>query len=191
MKYLCQKHKISKHDMRKILGLKPRNDDRIRYDVTPELVRDALIAFEGNRLAAAESLNCSVTLIEARIKDGKASGIKFPASLDDQHRFKRSSRLLAAGEWCEYGHEDDVVLTATIAWMEGGMAELELHDTERRITVDIAKLVWVPSPDTIRLATDAFKEEWTDEDYYWRAGKTPPCFEITEIDRQSVVAAAG
>lgn len=186
--YLAATYGIKQPVLREILGLPPVNDPRIKRHITPEKVRNVLLECSGSRMLAADLLGVSVSLIENRIKKGKAKGMVYPANGDDNNRTKRSRKLLTPGQWCEWEHQEGEMLLATVIWVGDGMTEIEVHDTERRITVPIDKVIWVPSLAMIEEQTDAMKAWWSDNEFYERAGiKLPDC-EIVECQTDNMVA---
>jgi len=159
-----------------------------RPKLTPEQIHNALTAADGSRKDAAHHLNVSIDVLLIRMRQYRDKGYTFPEAENECSRAAKFFGQVQPGQWAEYGKEQE---RCEVLAVRQTMARIR-YECGRIEWVGKKQLAWVPSGDVIAEETRKIRETWTSQELRKRAAWAF-CggYEIPEVDRQAVVAAAG
>lgn len=138
--------------------------------LTPERIREVLVACEGSQTVASTELGIDVEKLRRWMRHYKAKGYKFPKTTGKRFVQAKTAEILQPGEWVEVGQAQD---SAEIVEVNGGRALVKFTDN-RCEWRPLAGLTWVPSGDVTAEATQRIRDNWREGEHARRAPHAYP-----------------
>ena len=133
--------------------------------LTPERIREALVASQGSRKDAAVMLRVSTDNLRIWIRRFRDQGYKFPAPQNERIRQAKCAENLQPGQWVEAGRDQEC---GEILAIEGERS-LVVFSNGSRDWLPVRLLAWVPSGDVIADATRQMRANWPPGEHAKRA----------------------
>lgn len=124
--------------------------------LTPERIRETLLACEGWRYAASIELGITADQLRILMRRYQDQGHTFPKAKNRRFVEAKTAEILQPGQWVEAGQGQEF---GEIVERKGGRLLVRFTD-ERAEWRPIAGLTWVPSGDVIADATRQMRANW-------------------------------
>jgi hypothetical protein len=129
--------------------------------LTPERIREALVACNGSRKEASTVLRISTDNLRIWIRRYRDQGEEFPDPENEISRAAKFYGLIQPGQWAEWGRTQEL---CEVVEVRHGKA-LVRFDGGIELWIGKRQLAWVPSGDVIAEGCREIQAKWTERDF--------------------------